>query len=378
MRILMLHNRYRWPGGEERAVENVTGLLRRRGHEVRRLERSSTETTQARAAASLIWGGVRPEEVGGAVREMRADVVHAHNVHPLFGWRALAAAREAGAHTVLHLHNFRLFCAIAVAYRDGGPCFRCRGRDTRPGVRLRCRGSTEEAVAYGLGLHLQQPRLIGLSDRFITVSRTSAARLIELGLPADRARTLPNFLPADQFAERSEAGRGVHALVSGRLVEEKGVDTAILACRQAGVPLLVAGDGPDLARLKRLAGDGDVHFSGQLDPRALARERARAGVVLIPSRSEEACPFAALEALAAGVPVLATDLGSLPELVGAENVHPPADVDGWADWLATLWADPDARQVQGEEALERARMQFSEDRYHERLLEIYREAVASG
>ena len=64
-------------------------------------------------------GGIGSQEVADAVRRMRADVVHAHNVHPMFGWRALAAAREAGARTVLHLHNFRLSCAVGIAYRRG-------------------------------------------------------------------------------------------------------------------------------------------------------------------------------------------------------------------------------------------------------------------
>jgi glycosyltransferase involved in cell wall biosynthesis len=378
MRILMLHNRYRWPGGEERAVENIVSLLRRRGHEVQLLERTSATTSNALAASALISGGFRAGEVERAARQMRAEVVHAHNVHPLFGWRALEAARQAGARTILHLHNFRLFCAIAVAYRDGGPCFRCRGRDTRPGVRLRCRGSTGEAAAYGLGLHLQQPKLMNLADRFITISGSSAARLIELGLPADRSRSLPNFLPWEQFSERSEAGRGVQALASGRLVQEKGFDTAILACRSAGVPLLIAGNGPDLPRLRRLAGDGDVRFAGQLSAAELSSERARAGVVLIPSRWEEPCPLAALEALAAGVPVVASDLGGLPELVGPEQVVPSAEVEGWTTRLSALWSDPGLRQRQGEAALERGRALFSEDRYHERLLEIYREACARG
>src|SRR5437764_1783262 len=180
MRVLLLHNRYRALGGEERTVADIVALLRSRGHEVLLLERSSEELEQARvrgarvgrlrAAQALIRGGLDEQEVGDAVRRMRADVVHVHNIHPLFGWRALAAARAAGSATVLHLHNFRLFCAISIGYRDGGVCFRCHGRNTWPGVRLRCRGSLPEAAAYGAGLFAQQPRLLEYTDRFIAVS----------------------------------------------------------------------------------------------------------------------------------------------------------------------------------------------------------------
>src|SRR5258708_1425613 len=118
MRVLLLHNRYRLTGGEERAVASVLDLLRLRGHEAELLERSSSSAGRLQAARGIIAGGIDPDEVGDAVRALGADVVHAHNVHPLFGWRALAAAQAAGARTVLHLHNYRLFCAVSVAYRD--------------------------------------------------------------------------------------------------------------------------------------------------------------------------------------------------------------------------------------------------------------------
>jgi glycosyltransferase involved in cell wall biosynthesis len=371
MRILLLHNRYRLLGGEERLVANLLELLSARGHEVELLERSSAGTGRARAAASLLAGGLDPGEVGAAARRLRAEVVHAHNLHPLFGWRALAAARRAGARTVLHLHNFRLFCAVAVAYRDGAPCHRCRGRDTLPGLRLRCRGSLPEAAVYAAALASQQPRLFEHAERFVVLSRAHGRRLGELGLPADRASTLPNFVPAGEFAPASAAGRGRYALAAGRLVEEKGYDTAIHAARAAGVPLVIAGAGPDERRLRGLAAGADVRFAGLLSAAELAAVRREAGVVLVPSRCEEACPYAVLDALAGGVPVLGSDRGGLPELVGEEAALDPEDGAAWAGALRGLWESGARRQEFGEAALERARERFGEERYHAELMRIY-------
>lgn len=371
MRVLLLHNRYRSEGGEERAVADLQALLRARGHTAELLERSSAAIGDVTAALALANGGVDHEQVARAVRRLRADVVHAHNVHPLLGWRALAAARDEGARTVLHLHNFRLFCAIAIGYRDGAPCFRCRGADTRPGLRLRCRGSLAEAAAYAFGLHRQQPHLFEHTDRFVAVSAATARRLIELGLPAARTSVLANFVPAARLARATSAGDGSYALVSGRLVEEKGFDTAILAARAVGVPLVVAGAGPDEARLRGLAGGGDVRFVGRRQPGELAELRGGAGVVLVPSRCEEACPYSGLDALASGVPVLASDRGGLPELVGTQAVLPADDAARWSEVLARLWSDPAARRERGTSALERARSRFSEDRYYEGLMRIY-------
>src|SRR5271157_6104453 len=177
MVILMLHNRYRQRGGEERSVTEQAALLRERGHRVEMLERSSGGLNgfggQARAARALLLGGESEQEVAELVRRLGVEVVHAHNLHPLFGWRALHAARAAGAHTVLQLHNFRLVCAIAVAYRDGAVCHRCSGRNTWPGVRLRCRGGLAESVVYGAGLSRQQPGILSATDRFIALSEAT-------------------------------------------------------------------------------------------------------------------------------------------------------------------------------------------------------------
>lgn len=371
MRVLLIHNRYRALGGEERVVANLAELLARRGDAVEVLERSSHGVGRLEAARSLVGGGLDPGQVASAVRRHRAEVVHAHNVHPLFGWRALAAARAEGARTVLHVHNFRLFCAIGVAYREGAPCHRCRGRDTLPGLRLRCRGSAGEAAVYAVGLHRQQPHLFEETDRFIVLSQAHGARLRDLGLPVDKASTLPNFIPDGTFAARSAAGQGRFALVAGRLVEEKGYDTAILAARAAGVPLVVAGEGPDESRLRRLAAGGDVTFTGLLPPEALAGQRRRAAVVLVPSRSEEACPYAVLDAFADGIPVLGSNRGGVRELVGEAASLDPEAPEAWAEALRALLADPDRRTQLGEELLARAREQLGESSYYDRLVEVY-------
>lgn len=369
--ILILHNRYRAAGGEERAVADLAGLLARHGHEVEVMERSSENLNPARAAAGLLAGGLDPGEVADLVRRRGARVVHAHNLHPLFGWRSLAAAREAGARTLLHLHNYRLFCAIGIAYRDGAPCFRCRHGRTRPGVRLRCRGSLPEAAVYGAGLRRQQPRLLEHVDQFVAVSDALAAHLRDLGLPSPLTATLPNFIPDDEFAMQSAASDGEFALAAGRLSEEKGFDTAIAAARGAGIPLVIAGAGPDETRLRSLAAGADVRFAGRLEPAALAGLRRRAAVVLAPSRWEEPCPYSVLEALAAGVPVLSSDRGGLPELVGGDATVPAGDSAAWSAALSELWRSPGLRAERGAQALARARERFGEASYYDRLMRLY-------
>ena len=185
---------------------------------------------RGRAGLALLAGGLQPAEVERAVRAHRAEVVHAHNIHPLFGARALAAARRAGARVVMHLHNYRLVCAIAIDYRDGEVCLRCQGRNTLPGVRLRCRGNLPEAAAYGAGLALQQRRTIRAVDRFVAPSAFAAAapRRPACRHRAHRGRCTTSW-PTTSSRQRRPPGAPRHALFAGRLAEEKGADTAILA-----------------------------------------------------------------------------------------------------------------------------------------------------
>lgn len=373
-RVLLLHNRYRAAGGEERVVDQLETLLRERGHAVARLERDSSEAGAAAAARGLLRGGLDEREVADAVRAHRAEIVHAHNVHPLFGWRALAAARTAGARTVLHLHNYRLVCAIGIGYRDERPCARCHGRDLRPGVRLRCRGSLPEALVYGAGLALQQPRLLEQADAVVAVGRAQLALLRDAyGVALPRARVLPNAVEA--IAAASHAGEGRYALVAGRLSPEKGFDVAVRAAVAAGVPLRVAGVGEEESRLRALAGDGDVRFLGHLTQAELAVERRGAAMLLAPSRSQDSCPMSVVEAFADGLPVLGGDRGGVPELVGPAATLPVEDEGAWTAALRALWDDPAARARTGAEALARARAEHAPEVYYERLGAVYAEAL---
>jgi glycosyltransferase involved in cell wall biosynthesis len=345
--ILLLHHRYRHPGGEERAVADLAWLIREHlGEDVEVLERDSGRISRRAATAGLIAGGLRPGEVTAAVRRTGARVVHAHNLAPTLGWRSLAAAREAGARTVLHLHNYRLVCAVGTCFTRGEDCTRCHGRNTLPGVRLNCRGGSRvESAAYAAGLALWQRRLAGSADAFVVPSAFALGRLRELGAPVDeRARVIASA--QREIAERSSAAAGSYALSAGRLTPEKGFADAIAGCARAGRPLVVAGDGPELESLRALAGP-DVRFTGQVSPEELAALRRGAAVAIVPSRYAEILPLAALEAMAAGLPVVAARTGGLAEAVPPEGLYAPGDVDGLAQRVNALWA----HEAAGERAL---------------------------
>jgi len=364
--ILFLHHRYRTLGGEERVVDDLAWLVREHlGEDAEVLSRDSAAMSGARAAAGLLRGGIEPQEVADAVRRTGARVVHAHNLHPTFGWRALAAARAAGARTVLHLHNYRLVCAVGMCFNSRGEdCTRCHGRNTLPGVRLNCRGDRGEAVTYAAALALYQRRIVDHADAVVVPSHAAEQRLRVLGAPLGEVHVIGHVI--QEFAERSTADRGAYALVASRLAAEKGVDVAIDACARANVPLTIAGDGPDEARLRALAGDG-VRFAGRVDRRELHRLRADAALELVPSRAAETFGLSAVEAMAAGLPVVASAIGALNDLAPEAVLVSPGDPERLAEAITTTYGDAD----RGRAALRRARTLAAPENVAQRLLSIY-------
>jgi glycosyltransferase involved in cell wall biosynthesis len=393
--VLFLHNRYRTTGGEERVVDDLLALVRERlGEPAELLERDSATLGSLSAATGLLRGGVAPREVAKAVRLTGARVVHAHNLSPLFGWRALAAAREEGARVVVHLHQYRLVCATGVCFTGGQECTRCHGRNTLPGMMRNCRGSRAEALAYGASLALWQERLVEQADAFIVPSEFARERLRELGAPLDweRVHVLPPPVgsseePVGPSEEVAETRSGSYALVVSRLAPEKGVDVAVEACQMAGVPLVVAGDGPERGNLEARAGhtgsqfprpsmetphtvwQGDARgrtagleglpvqaakkadappargghrdslFLGHVDDAELDRLRKGAALAIVPSRSAETFGMAAAEAMAAGMPVVASRVGALPELVEPQGLVEPGDATALAEAIGRRWRD---------------------------------------
>ncbi|HWC27815.1 MAG TPA: glycosyltransferase [Solirubrobacteraceae bacterium] len=353
--ILFLHNRYRTTGGEERAVDDLLWLVREHlGEEALLLTRESAAIGRARAAAGLLGGGLAPEQVAAAVRRSRARIVHAHNLNPSLGWRALAAARAAGARTVLHLHNYRLVCAVGTCFTRGADCTRCHGRHTLPGVRLNCRGTGAEAAVYGAALALWQRRLVAHADAVVVPSAFALERLRALGAPLAGAAVHVVGHVVRAIAPRSAADAGTHALVASRLAPEKGVDVAIAACAAAGLPLVVAGDGPDRAALQARAAGTRTTFAGRVATGELDGLRATAGLAIVPSRAAETFGLAAAEAMAAGLPVVASAIGALPELCDSAALVAPGDAAALALAARARFGDARAGEAGRRRVLARA------------------------
>jgi glycosyltransferase involved in cell wall biosynthesis len=378
VRILVLHSRYRSGAlsGENRVVADEVQLLRGAGHEVDLL----TPSSEGQSRVTL---GVRTLTSSGVAREVRArlrregvSVVHLHNLFPALGPEVIRAATEAGAAVVLTLHNFRLLCIAGTFFRDGRVCEECFRRPPWPGVLHGCyRSSRLESSVVATSLVVSRLRRTFASvHRFLAVSDFVRRRHVEAGFPARRIAVKPNFVPA--LPRRT--GPGSYFLVLGRLSREKGVRTVVEAWSRTLPELLVAGDGPERSGLEQMAAGRGVRFVGELASGEVPTALAGARALLVPSICYEGQPRAILEAFAAGVPVVASRIGGLTELVTDEVTGftvSPGDARGWQEAVRRLLDDEvSLRLGAGAHALWSER--FAPERALALLESAYREAIA--
>ena len=384
MRILQVHTHYRETGGEDVVVQAEAALLRRAGHEVlqHQVENPRRALAATAALAAAPWNPAAARDLRRTAERVRPDVVHVHNTWFALSPAVLPAFGRAGVPVVMTLHNYRLLCANGLLFRDGHPCEDCVGSHPWHSVRHGCyRGSAAQSipVAATIALHRRRHTWDRDVELFLALNEFSRALFVRGGLPPDRILVKPNFV-SDPGVRTVPAERSSTVLVVGRLVDQKGVHLLLEAWRRfanRSLELVVVGDGPARADLERLGVPG-VRFAGRLAPEQV-RELMLAGRALaFPSRSYEGQPMVVLEALAAGLPVLASDLGGLPELLrptGAGWLAPPGDVAGWTGALRGLTQTAPVVQASAA-ALRLYQRVFTEERAARTLEDAYERARA--
>ena len=332
----------------------------------------------------MLWSTSSRRGIAQVIADFRPDVAHLHNVYHQLSPSVVAALRRAGVPTVMTLHDYKLVCPSYAFLDHGRVCTACVHGGLRQAVIRRCKGGSlpaSAAVAAETWLH-RRFDAYGHVGVFICPSRFLAGKLTEAGVYTDRLRVLDHFVTV-AGSPTPVAGRLVLAC---RLSPEKGVDTAIRAIGLLGdkARLEIAGDGPERERLERLAGEvapGAVTFHGRL-PRPEVLDLIRsATALLMPSRWHENQPMTILEAFACGVPVVATDLGGIPELVTdgvTGRLVPPDDPRALADAAAALVADPAAGRELGRAGGELARRRFGPAAHLTGLRESYSAAGAAA
>jgi glycosyltransferase involved in cell wall biosynthesis len=392
MRVLLVHNRYRSgaPSGENRVVDQEGEALEALGHEVIRFGRSSDEIGQWSAAkkASLpgrtLWSRETYRDLKAVLLGQRPEVVHIHNTFPLLSASVLYACRDARVPVVTTLHNYRLACAGGTFFRGGAVCHDCTdGRHIRA-VRHGCyRGSPAATAPLALAVTVQRQAWRSLVSAYIFISAAQRDLMQGLDFAPDRVFVRHNLIPA---RDRLRTAPTPTVIYAGRLDEAKGVRLLMAGwdryrelSGEPGLSLVIAGAGSLGDEVAAWASARpSVDLKGPVSSDRCAELISTARAVLLPSAWEEPFGLVAVEAMAAGVPPIATGHGAFTELItpGVDGaLFSPGDPAALALAIADVERNPEQYQGYGDQARKTYEQRFDPRQSVEDLLGIYRFAI---
>lgn len=380
----MLHNHYQQPGGEDGVFRSEGELLEEHGHPVVRYAAHNDRISKMgrrELAGATLWNGEVYKELRALIRRERPTVAHFHNTFPLISPAAYYAARAERVPVVQTLHNFRLSCPKGTFFREGKVCEDCSTKMVAwPAVVHSCyreSRSSSGAVATMLAAHRLAGTWTRMVDAYVALTEFARCKLARGGVPEEKIIVKPNFVHEDPGVGDGEGG---YALFVGRLASEKGVGTMLEAWRSlAGrIPLKIVGDGPLEPEVARVAEQADgVRWLGRRSGAEVRSLMKGARVLVFPSLWYEGFPMVIAEAYAVGLPVVASDLGSMSSLIddGRTGLHfRPGDPKHLADRVAWAFGHPAEVNRMRKNARAEFEEKYGAERNYRLLMEIYRVA----
>jgi len=384
LRVLIVHNSYRQPGGEDRVFELEQRLLQARGHEVYRFQDHNERISQMgslRLAANTIWNRRSYGDIVAVLRRNQIDVVHVHNTFPLISPSVYHAAKSAGVPVVQTLHNYRLLCPDAKLMKNDNLCEECLGkRFAWPGVLNGCYQHSRRATAVTAAMTAVHSLLGTWSnciDRYIALTDFARIKFIQGGLPGERIAVKPNFVDPDPGCGD---GKGDYALFVGRLAPEKGIATLLAAWNRLGgnLPLRIVGDGPLADQVREAASqNANVVWMGSLAPELVKQQMRSARFLICPSVWYESFGMIIVEAFATGLPVIGSNLGAMAELIDHERtglLFSAGDSQDCASAVEYALSRPDLVNYMRAQARQEYERHYTGPRNYDILMSIYGDA----
>jgi glycosyltransferase involved in cell wall biosynthesis len=391
VKIIIVHNEYKFGGGEDVVVRQEISLLNSAGHCVLPYIRNNRELENRGVLGRLMiapkaaWAWDTKRDFDRLLKQEKPDVVHVHNTLTMISPAVYWSCAEAHVPVVQTLHNFRLFCPAGTYYRNGHICEECRTANLTRSVRYACyRNSrpTTAVVAGTLAIHRGVGTWHGKINTYIAFHQFAKRKCIEGGLPAEKISIKPNFVTPDPGAGSGPtSGKGEYAIFVGRLTPEKGIGTLLKAWEllKIRVPLVIIGEGPlALMVAEAVARIPVVDYKGRLPREQVVQAMKAARFLIFPSEWYEGFPVTIAEAFACGLPVIASGLGAMEELIedGRTGLHfrfgDPADLAEKTTWA---WSHPERTIAMSREARNEFLTRYTAEKNYPMLMEIYERAI---
>lgn len=388
MKIVLVHNTYQQPGGEDVIFEQECEMLKKAGHQVVTYCRSNWEVDRypgvkrVLLAKRAIWASEIRSDFSELLRREKPDVVHVHNTFVMISPSIYSACAEMNIPVVQTLHNYRLLCPAATFFRDGRVCEECLETLWRS-VEHACYHDSHAAtsvVALMLKAHRVRQTWTREISCFVALSQFARNKFIQAGLPSERIVVKPNFVDPDPAGRTSV---GDFALFVGRLSPTKRLQTMLQAWKRLSVPipLIVIGGGADRAVLEAEAAEAklsNVVFKGQLSRQDTLAALNRARFLVFASEWYENFPVTLVESFGCSTPVICSRMGVMQEIVedGRTGIQfNPGDAEDLASKVEWAWAHPEEMTAMGKAARIEYETKYTAERNYPMLMQIYERAI---
>jgi glycosyltransferase involved in cell wall biosynthesis len=389
MKILLVHNKYQQSGGEDVVFEQEKELLLSKGHLVIEYVRSNNEIAdfgilkKIHLVKRMLWASDSYKDLKKLIRTEHPEVAHFHNTFPLVSPSAYYACKEQGIPVVQTLHNYRLLCPRADFYRGNYICEEClRQGNFLPSLRHRCYHKNllhTAGVASIIMYHRLRHTWENKIDIFIALTEFSKAKFIQGGIPAEKICLKPNFVFSDPGRK---SGTGDYVAFAGRFSPEKRTEILFSAWKElTDIPLYIAGGGPELEKIRKKIEElniSNVKLIGRLPREEIFQYLKSSRFLVFPSAWYETFGMTIIEAFAVGLPVIASRLGSMKEIVqdNVTGLHfNPGDSKDLAEKVKYAWSHPDKMLEMGKNARREYENSYMAERNYTLLMEIYQRAI---
>lgn len=383
-KVLIIHNQYQIPGGEDTVVNNEKKLLEDNGHEVVLYIKNNNEISKMSKAKKVmvplkfIYNARSYRDVKRIIREQYIDVVHVHNTLNLISPSVYYAAKDCNIPVVQTIHNFRLLCPGATFYRDEHICEDCVSKGLSCAIKNSCyRGSKVQTLACVMSTKFHRMRGIYGKLNYICLTEFNREKLTELKqIDAKKIYVKPNFVSANGVIQNYSVRKN-QMVFAGRLDKLKGIGLLLNAWKILGSEapeLILCGTGPMEEWCKKFISNNsltNVKMMGFVKNKDALKIIGESKALILPTQWYEGFPMTIVEAYSVGTPVIGSDIGN----VG--NIIKPG-ITGWKFEHESV--DDLVEAVRGEKnivdsVVEEYNNYYTAEKNYEKLVEIYNQIL---
>ncbi|MHA2282701.1 MAG: glycosyltransferase [Promethearchaeota archaeon] len=320
-------------------------------------------------------------ELVSYVQKLKPDVAHIHNIFPLLSPAVYTALNHAAIPVVQTHHNFRMLCPNGLFFCNGAICEDC-GTDFSASYRKKC-VKRNKIISYLYAKSIEKGWKTGAFVNHITLhialNRFFAKKLISKGIPYENIRICRNFV--FNFADKVTSKKP-YFLFLGRLSVEKGLFTLLEAAREIKYTVKIAGTGSLEEKIRQYIVRNNctnIELLGFVSGKRKMELIEKSLALIIPSQWHENFPISAVEALSRGTPVIACQIGGLPEIVSHGRNGYLFQAGNKAELIILLEriaSSPELCMRLAKRALNDAKEKLSSEGHLTLLVDIFNEAIS--